>query len=57
MKGNEMEKVMKYEFSIKGWEKYSNKPAPVFKSQREAQRVASVMREMRAWVEVIKVGE
>ena len=48
---------MKKEYSIKNWEKYSNKPAPVFKSQREAQRLASSMRSVRAWVEVVKVGE
>jgi len=48
---------MKYEFTIKGWEKYSSQPAPIFKSQREAQRLAATMRTLRAWVEVIKVGD
>jgi len=48
---------MKKGYSIKGWEKYSSQPAPVFRSQREAQVLAASMRSLRAWVEVVKVGD
>jgi hypothetical protein len=42
-------------YTISKWDWYSDKPAPVFTSKKDAERLASTMRTMRAWVEVIEV--
>ena len=42
-------------FTLRNWEWYSDKPAPLFRTKKEAEAMASSMRSLRAWVEVIKV--
>lgn len=42
-------------FTLLHHEKYSDKPAPIFATRKEAERVATALRTMRAWVEVIKI--
>lgn len=42
-------------YTLSKWDWYSDKPAPVFKNKKDAEKMASTMRTMRAWVEVIEV--
>lgn len=44
-------------YTLAKWDWYSDKPAPVFKTRKEAERLASSMRAMRAWVEVVEIEE
>lgn len=42
-------------FTLANWEKYNANPAPLFRTRREAEREASKLRMLRAWVEVVEV--
>ena len=41
-------------FTLEHWEKYHNDPAPVFKTRKQAEKVAQTLRELRAWVNVVR---
>jgi hypothetical protein len=42
-------------FTLANWEKYNSNPVPIFRTRREAERVAESLRMLRAWVEVVEV--
>lgn len=48
---------MAKQYTLRNWSMYSDKPAPVFNSKKEAEKVASSMRTMRGWVEVIEMED
>lgn len=48
---------MKVRYTLAKWEWYSDKPAPIFKTRKEAEKLARSMHLMRAWVEVIEIEE
>jgi hypothetical protein len=44
-------------WTLDNWERYSDKPAPLFKTRKEAEAKASALRTLRAWVTAVKVGD
>lgn len=44
-------------WTLKNWERYSSKPAPMFKTRKQAEREAASLRLLRAWVEAVKVED
>jgi len=44
-------------FTLKNWERYNSNPAPIFQTRREAEREATALRAMRAWVEVVEIED
>lgn len=43
-------------FTLDNWEAYNDTPAPIFRTRREAEKVADSLRQLRAWVVVVEVG-